>query len=132
MVRALLALGDVDVMQSQYHSASRLYDRALHLAARLGFRKGGASALRSLGTMAARKRQLVLAARYYGACGAMLEAINGKLAAFQSIGYDAALSSVRSELGETDFQRSWREGGSLPIDSLQTEIARINGDDAAQ
>ena len=62
----------------------------------------------------------------------MLEAINGKLAAFQSIGYDAALRSVRSELGETDFQRSWREGCSLPIDSLQTEIARINADDAAQ
>jgi non-specific serine/threonine protein kinase len=118
MVYALLPLGDVSLARGEYESASHLYERALQLSVDLGFKKGIARSLRSLGTVAACQHRPELAARRYGACDAVLEAIGGKLPAFQSSGYGAAEARTRSELGEAQFERFWREGSTMPIQSV--------------
>jgi non-specific serine/threonine protein kinase len=114
MVRAFSACGDASFVGGHYDAATELYERALRLAVELGFKKGLACTLRSLGTVAGRQGRLEVAARSYGACDALLQLIEGKLTGFQSIGYELVLPSIRSELGDEQFERFWREGGSLP------------------
>ena len=115
-VLALLPMGDLSQeIEGNEDAATSFYERAFNLAIDLGFQKGVARALRSLGIVAACQQQFEVAARRFGACDAILEAINGKLPAFQAIGYDAALASTRSELGEGQFQRLWQDGGVVPV-----------------
>jgi hypothetical protein len=83
-----------------------------------GSQKASPRAVRSLGTVASQQNRHEVAALCFGASDAKLDAINGALPSFQSIGYEAALTAARSELGSDLFQHLHHEGGTIPLDKV--------------
>jgi hypothetical protein len=54
----------------------------------------------------------------FGAGAVLLGKTADSLPWFQLIGYEAALTSARSELGLDRFQRLYCDGGSMPVDKF--------------
>ena len=116
MVNALLALADVMLLTSQPERSMTFALQANELARNLRFSKGIARAIRTIGIVASRQGQPELAARCFGSSAVLLGKTTDSLPWFQLIGYEAALTSTRSELGFDRFQRLYGDGGLTQVD----------------
>src|SRR5207253_5997321 len=91
---------------------------SLGLLAELGDKRGIATGLEGLASVACKRASDGRAARLYGAAAALRAAIRVPLPPAARAEYDACQVVIRERLGETAFSAAWAAGASTPLDDV--------------
>jgi hypothetical protein len=122
LAEALLALGDIHLLEADTKSARRLCVRALDVARDLNSKKNLARALRSLGIIASNEHLPELAAQHLAIGTTLLKALDAEAPWFQSIGYEAAVSAVCADISDDVFQRLWEGNVFRSMDQIESLV----------
>jgi non-specific serine/threonine protein kinase len=126
---ALTNLGRVALLQGDDTSeAARLFADALRLAKERGDKRVAAECLQGLGAVAARGDG-AQAARLFGACDALLEAIGATPTTIETALNEEYLPAVRSSLGEERFASEWVAGRAEQPEEAIAEALSVAGSD---
>lgn len=118
IVQALYHLGSAKLLQGEERTAEHLLKESLTLSHSLAFEHGIANALEGLAQLAAHLNDAPRAARLWGAAEALRDTLGTPLTPDQEPEYEQEIATVRTWLGEADFEVIWREGREMPLEAV--------------
>jgi tetratricopeptide (TPR) repeat protein len=113
---SLHSLGELAARKGESGQARRYYEQSLATRHELGDRPNVADSLEALGILAAACKDSVQAARLLGAAESLREEINAPTSPAKQEKLDAAISSMRSALGERALAKEWDEGRTMSLE----------------
>ena len=120
---ALCSLGEIDLHRDLAAPAAERLLEALALYRELGDERDCAECLHALGGAAALSGSSLVSARLWGAADALRQRAGAAPTPEEKKIDQRFAPAVANELGELEFARARSEGGSLPLDEIET-IAR--------
>ena len=110
---ALMVLGDIALEQQDQDRAAGAYMEGLTLHQSVGSKWGVALCLDGLAKVAAAQEREARAAWLFAAAEGLRDAIGAPLSPSDRPAYEAALSAVRSAIGDEAFAAAWTAGQTL-------------------
>ena len=110
---SLRNLGNVARLQRDYLAARMLYAESLAITRKQGDKDAIANSLAELAEMAVDRSDFPVAAGIWGAVERLREDVGSPMSPSEKPRYDGIVMSARAALGDTAFDRAWREGRAL-------------------
>lgn len=127
---SLYNLAYVAYYEARYKQAYQLFREALELRREQGNVEGITLCLAGMAQLAATQEEFALAARLFGAAGALFQPAGARLSPFDRADFDRALAATRLHLGETDFNAALSSGANLSADDAAALALRKSERDA--
>ncbi len=127
LLRALTTRARVAIAQGEPEQAERDAHDGLALAADMQARSGVADTLECLAALTGDGGSAHEAARLFGAAHAIRQRIGEVRFKIYDAGYETAVASLRTALGERDFDAAWAEGAALSVDDAIAYAQRGRG-----
>lgn len=124
---SLCLLGKVEARQGDHAAARTCYEQSVQIAREQGFKWELASGLEGLASVVAGQGEAGWAARLWAAAAALRAAIGAPLPPIEQAGYEQAITTVRTRLGEQAFAAAWDEGRTMSVEQVITEVLRKAG-----
>jgi predicted ATPase/class 3 adenylate cyclase len=113
---ALGTMGDLTIAQGELGVARSRYKESLAIYRQLEDKRGIASCLEGLATVAGLEGQHSRAARMFAAAEALREGSGAPLSLSEQGGHDRRVATVRAALGEDAFASAWADGRATPLE----------------
>jgi DNA-binding CsgD family transcriptional regulator len=118
----------VALRTGEWARAERDAHDALALAAELGAHLGVPDILECLAASAAGAGSVDEAARLLGAADATRSRMGAVRFAVHQADYDAAVATIRTALGDAEFEKAWADGAGLATDEAVAYVRRGRGE----
>jgi predicted ATPase/class 3 adenylate cyclase/DNA-binding CsgD family transcriptional regulator len=128
LVESLTTRARVALRTEEWAAAERDAHDALALAAELGAHLGVPDILECLAASAAAAGSLDEAARLLGAADAMRVRMGAVRFAVHQADYEAAVVTIRTALGDAEFDQAWADGAELSTDEAIAYVRRGRGE----
>jgi len=113
MAEALIGAASIARMQNNFAVARDLYQEIFPILQRIQYKELIPSCLEGMAAVAAEQGELVWAAHLWGATEALREAMGTPIPPVYRTGYQQAVATARSQVGEADFATAWAQGRSM-------------------
>jgi predicted ATPase/class 3 adenylate cyclase len=120
---ALEILGLLERSQGNYERATRLFQESLQLAVEQDNQQGIANCLGALAGLAALTKKPACAATLFGAAHNTREAIGARMGSGDRAEYENYLALVRQQIGEAEFEATWRRGAAMTAEQAADECS---------
>ncbi len=115
---SLFHLGRIAWLKGNFDLAYNQLMEALKLFWQVGDRRGLGYSLSGLANLALAQEEVYQAARLFGAVDSIREDLGTLLEEILHMEYERSKAVTRELIGEEDYQSSWSEGESTPLDQL--------------
>jgi DNA-binding CsgD family transcriptional regulator len=121
----LTILGRLALQQGDVERAKQCYQESLVLRQEAGEKEGIAAALEGLARVAAVQGQARSAAQLYATAEALRTAMGTPLPPGERASHEHAVATVRADLDETAFARTWAEGRAMPLEQAIAAAVQV-------
>jgi predicted ATPase/DNA-binding CsgD family transcriptional regulator len=118
IARSYSLLARVAALENDHLTAHALYGESLAIARKLGNRWFIALYLEGLGEVVVDEGKPAWAVRLWGAADTLRKAIGAPMAPVERARYESILLTVRTQLGEETFARTWTEGQNMTTEQV--------------
>jgi DNA-binding CsgD family transcriptional regulator len=125
MAGALFGQGEIARRQQENERACLLLKQSIHLSWELEDKLGLTIALEAFASLCKQSGLLERAVQFFGAVGALHDALQTSRTPAQAAIYEREIASIRTELSETAFQENWGSGWSMALHLVLALIANI-------
>ncbi len=128
MVKSELA--HLERRQGYVAKAKSLYEETLLEWQQFGHRAAIAHELECMAMIAKAQEEEQRAVKLFGAAESLRETINIPMTPFERAEYDPEITSLRANMDQTDFTRTWSEGRALTMEqaitfALESEVLQF-------
>jgi DNA-binding CsgD family transcriptional regulator len=124
---AQFTLGELSRLDDDDSQAATLHHQALGLRSEIGDLPGVADSLEALGGLIASGGRPDQATRVLASASALRQAKGYARSVRRQGAFEAEVASIRSSLGDEQFEATWDEGASMSVDDIVAYLSKGRG-----